>query len=397
MIELAKHEVCTGCAICSYVCPKSCITMLEGKDGVLRPHINHDSCIECHSCQSACPILTPPIFNSPLKAYAAWSNDVEERATSASGGIAYEIYSLALSMGYTLVGAKQTSDFKVILDSANSRNDMLPFKNSKYVFSCAEEVYPKIKECLKEGKKLVVIALPCQIAAIKKAFRRYEQQLLLVDVVCHGTTPFDFLKQHIDAIAKETGKTPVKMSFRDPNTYTYTFTFTLYDSREEMFYAKRTKDGDTYQYGYHRNLSYRENCYHCRFARRERVSDITLNDYKEIGKLAPSKFTTVHNLSSIIINTKKGQDFIDQLILQRKIDAEERPLEEPLQADTQLQHPTKKKPARIDFEKYIKLYDYDFEKTMSKVIRIDYRRQKWIKLKSYPRRICRKIKRMILK
>lgn len=395
MIELATIDTCTGCAVCSYVCPKSCIMMSDDEDGVLRPHINHSACIECHCCQRTCPILTPSAFNSPLKAYASWSNNAKERATSASGGIAYEIYSLALSKGYSLVGAGQKSDFKVTLDLAESRSDMIPFKNSKYVFSYAEDVYPKIKECLKDGRNVAVIALPCQIAAMKKAFHLYEQQLLLVDVVCHGTTPFDFLKQHIATIAKQSGKTPVKMSFRDPDTYTYTFTFTLYDYKGERFYAQRTKDGDTYQYGYHRNLSYRENCYHCRFARRERVSDITLNDYKDIGKLAHSRFTTVHNLSSIIINTQKGQRFIDELISQQKIDAEERPLEEPLKADERFQRPTQKKKARLDFEKYIRIYDYDFEKAMKKVIKLDYRRQKWMKLKTYPVRIYCKIKKII--
>lgn len=395
MIELAPYNQCTGCSACSSVCPKSCIAMREEKDGSLFPHIDHDICIECHSCQRACPILTPPALSTPIKAYAAWSNDKKERTTSASGGIAYEIYREALKSHYIAVGAAQGSDFKVRLKTADKENEIVPFKNSKYVFSYSESVFPDIKEKLKNGANVVIIALPCQIAAFKKVFHRYEDQLLLVDVVCHGTTPHDFLMQHIRAVENKTGEHAVRMSFRDPDTYTYTYTFTLYNSKGIRFYAQRTKDGDTYQYGYHRNLSYRENCYHCHFAKRERVSDITLNDYKQIGRLAPSRFDSVHNLSSIIVNTQKGQRFVDKMISQNSIDAEERPLEEPLMADTQLQHPSIKKPARFDFEKYINMYDNDFEKAMSKVISKDVRRQKWAKVLSYPGRTYRKIKKII--
>lgn len=45
-----------------------------------------------------------------------------------------------------------------------------------------------------------MIALPCQIAAIKKMFYRYLDNLLLVDLVCHGVTPADYLIQHIRSI-----------------------------------------------------------------------------------------------------------------------------------------------------------------------------------------------------
>ena len=381
MIELANIDDCTGCSACSFVCPKSCIKMTEGKDGILLPNIDHKLCIQCHKCQNTCPVLSPPLYNKPLKAYAAWSKDKKERLTSASGGIAAEIYKETVDKQHKAIGAKQEDDFKVRLALSDNYEEIKPFKNSKYVFSYTDDIYDKIRKELIAGNSITIIALPCQIAAVRKIFSKYLNQLLLVDVVCHGVTPFEFLKQHICKLESQKKQHAVKMSFRDPYTYTYTYTFTLYNEKGERFYAKRTKEGDSYQYGYHRNLSYRENCYHCRFARRERISDITLNDYKNIGKYAPSKFTTEHNLSSIIVNTTKGEDAVVQLIKNGKIDAEERPLKEPLEADGSLNHPTPKKAARFAFEKYLLKYDYDFEKTMKKVIILD-------KKKEYVKLIC---------
>ena len=113
MIQLASKSLCTGCGACAHKCPKSCIAMRENEYGVIYPHLDSTNCIECHACEKVCPILNPPSLNAPKKAYAAWSNDPEERRTSASGGIAIELYKYAIGLGIKAVGASQNADFSV--------------------------------------------------------------------------------------------------------------------------------------------------------------------------------------------------------------------------------------------------------------------------------------------
>ena len=67
---------------------------------------------------------------------------------------------------------------------------------------------------------------------------------------------------------------------------------------------------------------------------------------------------------------------INKLIADDKIFAEERPLMEPINSDTQLQHPSEKGRARNNFEYYIKKYNGNFEQTMKKVMRLDLLRHK---------------------
>ena len=248
---------------------------------------------------------------------------------------------------------------------------------------------------LKKGEKVAVIGLPCQVAALRKIFRDHEN-LLLMEVVCHGTTPHDYLLQHIRTLEKNSGKKAVRMSFRDPETYTYTFTFTLYNSDNQRFYAQRTKDGDTYQFGYHRTVTYRENCYHCHFARDKRISDVTLSDYKGLGKKAPCSFNAI-KVSSVLVNTPKGETFIKKLIDGHHIFAEERPVREPIEGDLQLRQPSQKKPARFDFERLIVKNHGDFEKTMIEVIKLHERRETRMKILNFPRRVLSKIKRTLLR
>lgn len=395
MIQLASKENCTACGACAFVCPKQCISMREDDLGIMYPVMDDRDCISCKRCLKVCPILSPLDYHEPKKAYAAWSNDEEERRTSASGGIAAEVYKEALQDGYLIAGAKQNKDFTVTLDVADNADAIADFKNSKYVFSSAYTLFPKIKELLKKGEKVAVIGLPCQVAALRKIFRDHEN-LLLMEVVCHGTTPHDYLLQHIRTLEKNSGEKAVKMSFRDPETYTYTFTFTLYNSDNQRFYAQRTKDGDTYQFGYHRTVTYRENCYHCHFARDKRISDVTLSDYKGLGKKAPCSFNAI-KVSSVLINTPKGETFIKKLIGGHHIFAEERPVREPIEGDLQLRQPSQKKSARFDFERLIVQNHGDFEKTMIEVIKLHERRETRMKILNFPRRVLSKIKRILLR
>lgn len=392
MVKLATHDACTGCGACAFKCPKQCISMKEDAVGQIYPLIDSTNCIECHSCEKVCPILNGPASYQSKKAYAAWSNDKEERRTSASGGIAIEMYKYAISNGWLVVGAVQNKDFSVSHKMVSTYEELAAFKNSKYVFSDAYAVFPEIRSALKDNRKVLFIGLPCQVAALRKLFRD-DENLLLVEVVCHGTTPFSYLKQHIDMLSRQYGKTVTRMSFRDP--YTYTYTFTLYDEEGKLFYAKRTKDGDTYQFGYHRAVSYRENCYHCRFAKPERNADITIADYHGLGLSSPCIFSA-RKVSLILENTFKGSAFVDSLIHNRRIHAEQRPLEEPFKGEAQLRHPSLKNKYRLMFEKGIAASHGNFETAITKPFKRYNRDMRTATILSFPLKLARKIKNKIL-
>lgn len=388
MIKLANKESCTACGACAFVCAKNSITMIEDEHGSVYPSLDSTNCVECGRCQKTCPILSPLDVNTPQIAYSAWSSDEKERETSASGGIAAEIYKKAVSEGCDIAGAVQQDDFRVVMQLSSDEKAILKFKNSKYVFSEAWHVYQEIKQSLKADKNVVFIGLPCQVAALRKIFRENEK-ILFVEVVCHGTAPFSYLKQHIEHIEHTKNEKAIRMSFRDPDTYTYTFTFTLYNKDGKRFYAEVPRKTDTYQYAYHSTISYRENCYHCHFAREQRIADITLSDYKGLGRMAPCSYGET-NVSCILVNTEKGKKFIKEMIQEKRIYADERPVREPIEGDPQLRQPSLKGAARMDFERLIKVND--FETTMQIVMKRDKRRKKIHKICHFPIDILRNIK-----
>ena len=391
MIQLAEHQFCTGCGVCAFKCPKNCITMREDSIGVVYPEIDNTNCIECGLCQKSCPIVNKTEGNKPSACYAAWSNTETERSTSASGGIAVEMYKFAIENGYTVVGASQNHDFSVTHKITNRIEEISQFKNSKYVFSDAYNVFPAIDKALKNGKKVLFIGLACQVAALRQIYKN-DANLILVDLVCHGSTPLTYLKQHISDLEGKAGKKACSMSFRDPDFYTYTYTFTLYDSNGERFYAKRTKDGDTYQIGYHRGISYRENCYHCPFTE-YRPADITLADYSGLGRALPWD-KPLMKVSALLTDTEKGQKFVDGLIATCAIYTEERPVQEAVDGNGPLRIPTPKNEMRIEFEKRIKECNGDFEKAITPIVNKYMRREKSVIRKFYLR-VVGKIKRIL--
>lgn len=386
MIKLADKECCTACGACAFACPKQCISMEENEMGLVYPVINKKDCISCKRCQKVCPILSPAEYRIPAVAYAAWSLDKEERRTSASGGIAAEIYKYSLRHDNMIAGAIQNDDFSVSLQMADNENAIRKFKNSKYVFSSTYTLFPEIKSALKDGQKITVIGLPCQIAALRKLFGN-DENLFLVDIVCHGTTPYNYLLQHIHTLEEEYGHRAVRMSFRDPDTYTYTFTFTLYNADGQRFCERTIQQGDAYQVGYHRKITYRENCYHCHFARSQRMGDLTLADYHGLGLCEPCSFSD-KNVSLILVNTSKGALLVEKLQSDGCIVTHKRPLEEPVKGEPQLRHPSDKTANRKDFEK---LYDGNFSQTMEVVLKRYYRREKIKKMKSDTKKVLKKI------
>ena len=96
---------------------KNCITFrIDENYDIAYPEINVDKCINCGRCRDICPALNPLERSEPYLAYAAWSSDVSERHTSASGGIATEIYKYAIAHNWAIVGATFYKNFKVGLN-----------------------------------------------------------------------------------------------------------------------------------------------------------------------------------------------------------------------------------------------------------------------------------------
>ncbi len=356
-MNICKENTCTACGACRDICPKQCVSLQANILGELQAVIDEDVCISCGLCAKICPNNNKIILHPPKTLFAAWSNNPMDRHNSASGGIAAEFYKYYLNNDGYSVGVIYDREKGCYYTEVKSIDDLTKVRNSKYAFSDTNGIYRDIKKYLNNDKQVLFIGLPCQVAGLYAFLRKPYENLLTIDIICHGTAPTDYLQQHISRIERQKKQNASLVYFRDPKYYTYTFTFTFTNKNNQEFYKNTVKSRDLYQLGYHRALIYRENCYQCQYARMERSGDLTIGDFTGLGRLSEFQFEK-KNVSSVLVNTEKGAQILKELESNDVITIIERPLGE-ARFEGQLNHPSAKHANRDLFiESYKRTQDF---------------------------------------
>lgn len=359
-MKLERKEKCTGCMACVQACSRNCIKMEKDILGHLQPVIDMDNCIKCGKCQNICPSLNPCEYNKIRSAYGVWSLDSQDRKSSASGGAASVFYRKALKLGFSICGVEYQDKFRAVHILTNDEEKIENFKQSKYVYSEIGQVYKEIKGKLKSGEKVLFISLPCKVAGLLKFLGEKQENLITVDIVCHGTPSLSILQEHIDYIDKKNLASQLK--FRQDNE----FMFWLKDSAGNLIYKKIGRM-DTYLAAFLEGIDYRQSCYTCDYARAERVSDITICDFWGLGAETPFEHPYSGAISAVLINTEKGGSFFEEC--RDSLFAEERMPEEAIKGNAQLNAPTAKNAKCIEFEKVYT--EKGFESAVKNCLRIE--------------------------
>ena len=367
---LCDDNNCTGCSACSVICPNNAISLKKNLIDGSSPEIDMEKCVNCHLCTKVCPVLNEPDLRYTQHVFAAWSNNDNERKTSASGGIATQLYNYAINNKWSSYGVVMNADGYAKFVSVETEKELYSVRNSKYVFSSNELPYEEIANSLKTGKKVLFIGLPCQVAAIRKYLKIKSiktDSFLCCDLICHGTSPTEYLNQHIKKVVK---RKITEICFRDSSRGTKNFYFSLYDNKQ-CLYSKSVLENDVYQLGYHKALIYRDGCYSCHFAKAERVGDLTLGDFSGLGK----KEVFLHskdNVSCVLVNTDKGAGVVTRPVEEQLITIVERKREEAFTYEKQLIKPSDPHKNR---DLFVLLYSKtrDFENAAKKCLRDELR------------------------
>lgn len=330
MATLCKQEDCTSCMACLNACPFQAISVVENDLSVKVPKIDEQKCRECGLCEKSCPILSKSLgYNYPKEAIALYTKNVSDRQTCSSGGAATTLARLVISRGGVVYGATAINTYpKLIRVSTAEQLELL--KGSKYVYCDSHLIYRSVKDDLVKGKECLFIGLPCQIAGLKQYLRKDYDNLYTVDLICHGTPPFEYLRKHLESKIGEY-KPDYSVSFRGERD----FSTTVYDSDGSVLYTKNQYEDD-YFAAFMRGWIYKPGCYSCRFARPERVSDITVGDFWGLAHGALGNYQG--KVSVALLNSSKGEklftDCSDSFIW------EKRTVEEAISGNNQLRKPT---------------------------------------------------------
>jgi coenzyme F420-reducing hydrogenase beta subunit len=311
-IVINNPKDCCGCAACLNICPKDAITMIEDEAGFLYPRVNADLCVNCGLCRKVCRFNeTSGEAAGEPKVYAAVINDRETLGQSSSGGVFSALANAVLQRGGAVFGAAWGEEFSLSHIAVRSAEELKRLRGSKYVQSSVGTTFREAKALLDAGEYVCYSGTPCQIAGLKAYLKKDYENLLTIDIICHGVPSLRMLKDDLRYVS---GRNPDELKdvrFRD-KSYGWGVKGSITAPDKKMKYNAGTSP---YYFYFLKGEVYRESCYNCRFPSEKRQGDITLGDYwgirselvKRLGDVDPDR-----GVSCVLVNSDKGEKWLER-------------------------------------------------------------------------------------
>lgn len=342
MIFLTDKLQCCACNACVQICPKQCVQMQEDNEGFLYPVVNESICTDCGLCERVCPVINQDEPRKPLKVYAAKNRNEEIRRQSSSGGIFTPLAESVIREGGVIFGAKFDKDWNVVHAWTDTIEGIADFRGSKYVQSTIGDTYREAREFLKQGRKVLFSGTPCQIAGLRKFLRKEYDNLLTVDVVCHGVPSPLVWRKYLEETReklraeRDAGKNTVSsslmdlpvitgISFRDKThgwkKYGFRLRYAAFKAAENSLPVPANDSERTllqpfpenvFMKGFLSNLYLRPSCYACSSRTGKSGSDITIADFWGVQNYYP-EFDDDRGVGLVLVNTDRGRKAYEQV------------------------------------------------------------------------------------
>jgi len=302
------NKKCYGCGTCQHICPVGAIEMKENSEGFLYPFIDETKCVNCGLCLNKCPVneIKYPTFT---KEYYGFSSTGEYKKQSASGGFATFLSLKVLEKNGVVCGCALVDNVaKHII--VEDKKDLYKLQSSKYVQSDVNDVYVRIKNYLDNNKLVLFIATPCQVAGLHNYLSKKYDNLITVDLVCHGVPSPKLFRNYVDYLSQKEKSEINDYNFRYKGNKGWGIYYQYYKCKATGEVRSDPLMCNRYGSDFLRGDNYRESCYTCQFASLEtRVGDFTIGDFWGVEKARPEKYDKL-GVSCVCINTDKGKSFI---------------------------------------------------------------------------------------
>lgn len=292
---------CTGCTACASSCPLDAISMQPNEEGFLMPIVDEVKCTSCGICVKKCQVIEKLPKRVQNQHYYGLKNRDEIRKKSSSGGAFTFIAERVLSEDGVICAAVMDSNYKVSHQFVEQIDQLERMRGTFYVQSDLKDCFPRMKSYLSMGKKVLFVGTPCQVSGLHFYLGREYENLLLVDIVCHGVPSPMIFQAFIDEIKSKGELTQFK--FRDPEHGWSGYHVSA------VINGKKTTNTlylQSFNNLFSHNLINRKSCAYCQYTNYNRQGDITIGDFWGIQKAAPD-FADEYGVSLVMTNTEKGE------------------------------------------------------------------------------------------
>ena len=309
MNNVAKIKDCYGCGVCSIVCAKKLISIVQDGDGFYTPRIEHQElCTDCGLCTKVCAYShdEEPHRNLTPQGYAAWSSNAAVRQSCSSGGVNFEIGLSLLEEGYKLCGVRfDAPSNKAQHYIASTAEEWELSMGSKYIQSYTPDAFKSISR----KERFLVTGTPCQIDSFRRYLRLFnaEDNFVLMDFFCHGVPSKLMWDKYFSQVEKKIG-TVTAVSWRTKERgWNDSWVMTMQGNNTGRPHISPRSKGDAFYQLFLGNQCLGKACYaHCKYKALSSAADIRIGDLW--GKIYQDN---KEGVSALIGLTEKGQHVID--------------------------------------------------------------------------------------
>lgn len=310
MIRIEEKQNCCGCGACAQICPGHCISMEADSEGFLYPQIQQERCIDCGLCETVCPVLKAEVDSGKIpEAYAAYNRDETVRQNSSSGGVFSLVAEKVLADGGAVYGAAWEGR-AVRHIRISSREELHLLRGSKYVQSQIGDTYVQTRKDLKAGILVLYTGTPCQIEGLLRFLGKSPENLICMDVICHGVPSPMVWETYCDFREKKAGAEITSVSFREKRYGWKQYSVKMAFGNGKQYHCKHRED--PYMRTFLHDFSLRPSCYQCRFRKYDHCSDLTVADFWGSQQVCP-ELDDDKGMSLVLANSGKGRQILEQL------------------------------------------------------------------------------------
>lgn len=289
--------------------------MRDDQKGFKYPVVNRDLCVNCGACDRVCDGATAARLQGrgPI-AYGAFSKDEALRYNSSSGGVFSIIAREVLSNGGIVVGAAMSSDcYSVHHVCVETDEELAMLRGSKYLQSDIGTIFEEIKAALDKERVVLFSGTPCQVDGLKAFLGKDYQNLLCVDIICHGVPSPLVWKKYCQEIEERSGGKIVAVNFRHKRQGWKRFgMFRKSRNGLRLSFVFHQKERDEFLRLFLKNYTLRPSCYECQHKGINRNSDMTIADFWGVERICPD-LSDGKGTSLVLVHTEKGDNIFQRI------------------------------------------------------------------------------------
>lgn len=257
-----------------------------------------------------------------MKIYSYENPNEDVRRRSSAGGLFSALAEKTLAEDGVVYGASFDNDWRITHRRVDSMCDIDCLRRSKYAFTNIGTCFCSIAKDIKSGRPVLVVGTPCQVAAVRKRFPKNDN-LLLVEVVCHGAPQPKYWDLYLDEVLASQYKTrnDIKaISFRDKTEGWKNYSVRI-DFRDGSIFRQNHRD-NLYILAFIYNYTLRNGCSKCPFKYPHSKADISMGDFWGIESLAP-EIDNNYGSTIAIADSPKGENLLNLIAIESSLNITE--------------------------------------------------------------------------